>query len=140
MHGERETLPPVRALTPTALLSGFAILLGFQLIGEILVVATRLIIPSFAFPGPVAGMLLFLAYLIARKGLDNRVDAVGSGLIGVLSLLFVPSAVGVIQYGGLLLDWGGPLLLAVLVSTLATLLVTVGTFLWIAKLTGKRAS
>jgi holin-like protein len=134
-QSETETARP--ALTPVAILAGFAVLLGFQLAGEILVVATRLI--SFAFPGPVAGMLLLLVFLTVRKSLDSSTNAVASGLIGVLSLLFVPSAVGVIQYGGVLVDWGGPLLLAVVLSTLATLLVTVGTFLWIAKLTGKQS-
>lgn len=137
-QSEKQTARP--ALTPVAILAGFAVLLGFQLAGEILVVATRLILPSFAFPGPVAGMLLLLVFLIVRKSLDPSTNAVASGLIGVLSLLFVPSAVGVVQYGGVLVDWGGPLLLAVMLSTLATLLVTVGTFLWIAKLSGKQSS
>lgn len=138
MSQASKTEPSPPALTPVAILAGFAVLLGFQLAGEILVVATRLVLPSFVFPGPVAGMLLLLGFLVLRKTLDASTNAVSSGLIGVLSLLFVPSAVGVIQYGGVLVDWGGPLLLAVILSTLATLLVTVFTFLWIARLSGKQ--
>lgn len=130
--------PPLPISKPIALLGGFAALIACQLAGEVLVQAVRLAVPSFIFPGPVAGMLLLLAVLARRRRLDAHTDAVATGLIGILSLLFVPSAVGVIQYGDVLVAWGGPLILAVLLSTLATLLVTVGTFLWIAKLTERR--
>ena len=125
---------------PVKLLAGFALLLLFQLIGEVLVHAVRLLAPAFAFPGPVAGMLLLLAFLLMRRRLDGATDAVATGLIGILSLLFVPAAVGVIQYGDVLLAWGGPLMLAVLLSTVATLLATVGTFLLVVRLMEKGQS
>lgn len=121
-------------ITPATLLAGFAVLIACQLVGETLVGLGRLVAPSFVFPGPVAGMLLLLAYLGWRRQLPAGLDAMATGLIGILSLLFVPSAVGIVQYGGLILEWGPPLLLALVVSTVLTLLVTVGTYLALARL------
>ncbi|MCR6636275.1 CidA/LrgA family protein [Devosia sp.] len=121
-------------ITPATLLAGFAVLISCQLAGETLVSVARLLAPSFVFPGPVAGMLLLLAYLGWRRRLPAGLDAMATGLIGILSLLFVPSAVGIVQYGGLILEWGPPLLLALVISTLLTLLVTVGTYLALARL------
>jgi holin-like protein len=57
------------------------------------------------------------------------VIASADGLLGILSLLFVPSAVGIMQHGELIRAWGGPLLLAVVASTALTLVVTVGAFI-----------
>lgn len=113
--------------TPMDYLAGFATLLGCQLAGEALVHAIQSYSPAIVFPGPVAGMLLLLSLLVKRGSVTTGIETTASGLIGVLSLLFVPAAVGIIQYGDTLLIWGIPLTLAVVVSTLATLLVTVGT-------------
>lgn len=121
-------------------LVGIATLLACQLAGEILIHSIQSFSPEFVFPGPVAGMLLLLGLLVKRGAITTGIDATASGLIGILSLLFVPSAVGIIQYGDILLTWGVPLILAVVVSTLATLLVTVGTFLLVARLTTERSS
>lgn len=117
------------SLTPSSWITGFAVLILCQLLGEAIVSAARLAVPALSFPGPVAGMLLLLALLVMRKGRDQVVMSVGTSLLGVLSLLFVPSAVGVMQYGDLIAAWGLQLLVAVVVSTVLTLLVTVGAFL-----------
>lgn len=120
-------------ITPATLLAGFAVLVACQLAGETLVSVGRVVAPSFVFPGPVAGMLMLLAFLGWRRHLPAGLEAMATGLIGILSLLFVPSAVGIVQYGGLILEWGLPLLLALVVSTVLTLLVTVGTYLALAR-------
>lgn len=116
------------------MLAGFAQLLIYQIAGEGIVVGLRLMLPPLAFPGPVAGMLLLVAVLAIRRRLDVVLDSASAGLISILSLLFVPSAVGIMQYRDLILGWGGPLLLAIGVSTLLTLMVTVGTYLGLARL------
>jgi holin-like protein len=121
-------------LKPGDYVAGFAILILCQLAGEVLVHAIRIVLPSFAFPGPVAGMLLLLALLPRIPGQRRSVMAVGNALLGILAMLFVPAAVGVMQYGDLVLTWGLPLLFALVVSTVLTLLATVGTFLLTEKL------
>ena len=120
---------PIKPLRPVDWLTGFTMLILCQLAGETAVQIVRLALPGFVFPGPVAGMVLLLIVLIRLGPHTRPIIASADGVLGFLSLLFVPSAVGIMQYGDVILAWGGPLLLAVLVSTLLTLLVTVGVFI-----------
>lgn len=129
-----------KPLSPSAWVAGFAVLILCQLLGEALVSALRLVVPGLSFPGAVAGMMLLLVLLIVRKGRAPAVLAAASGLLGILSLLFVPSAVGVMQYGDLIAAWGLQLLVAVVVSTVLTLLVTVGAFLATERYLSRRQS
>jgi holin-like protein len=50
----------------------------------------------------------------------------------------VPAGVGVVQYLGLLRDEGFALAAALVVSTLMTLIVTVGVFVLVKRLIGQR--
>ena len=126
-------------LTPLSLLGGLGVLLTCQLAGEAAVALARSHLPHMTFPGPVAGMFFLLCVLVLVRRPAVATIAVGDGLLGVLSLLFVPSAVGIVQHVGLLAAWGPQLLLAVLISTLLTLLVTVATYLLAARWTGGEA-
>jgi putative effector of murein hydrolase LrgA (UPF0299 family) len=122
------------------MIRGLFLLLAFQLVGEVL--ARGLALPA---PGPVVG----LALLAAGLALFNRFrpfsdeDLVGGDLgqastklLGALSLMFVPAGVGVVQYFGLLRDNGLALAAALVVSTFATLLATVGVFALVKRLIG----
>lgn len=73
------------------MLAAFAILLIFQCIGEGVAFLTGVPIP-----GPVIGMLLLLATLLAWPRLQDVLEATASELLRHLSLLFVPAGVGVI--------------------------------------------
>ena len=75
------------------MISGLVEILLFQGAGEIV---SRLLLPSI--PGPVAGLVLLLAWLHLRKGPTAGVDLVASGLVQHLGLLFVPAAVGVVLF------------------------------------------
>ncbi len=96
------------------MIGGLAALLCCQLAGE---VAARLL--GLPVPGPVVGMALLFAALLARgraapEGLARTAD----GLLAVLGLLFVPAGVGVVMHLPLVArDWA-PLALAVLAGTL----------------------
>jgi holin-like protein len=122
------------------MIRGFFILLAFQLVGE--VAARGLGLPA---PGPVIGLaLLVLALGIYQRWrpLDEEALAesdlgkAARGLLAALPLLFVPAGVGVVQYMGLLREQGLALAVALVVSTVATLLATVGVFLLVKRLTG----
>lgn len=126
------------SLKPNELVAGFVVLILCQLAGEALVGLLRLAVPSVALPGPVVGMVLLLVLLVLRRREARSVMSVANGLLGVLSLLFVPSAVGIMQHGELIRTWGSQLLVAVVASTLLTLLVTVVAFLLTEKLTARR--
>jgi holin-like protein len=120
------------------MIRGFFILLAFQLVGE--VAARGLGLPA---PGPVIG----LALLVVALGLTQRwrpldeealaeseLGKAARGLLAALPLLFVPAGVGVVQYMGLLREQGLALAVALVVSTVATLLATAGVFLLVKRL------
>jgi holin-like protein len=98
------------------MIAGVTVLLACQLAGEL--IARGLDLPI---PGPVVGMLLLLAGLIARDRVPEGVDAVTERLLANLSLLFVPAGVGVTKYLGLIADEWAPILVALFGSTLVTL-------------------
>lgn len=108
-----------------------AIILGFQLAGEVL--ARALALPV---PGPVIGMALLLSGFLIRPGLAKRVLPTSQGILKHLSLLFVPAGVGVISHAEAL-GQSGPALLAALVgSTVLALAAGALTFVGLARLTG----
>ncbi len=94
-------------------------LLLFQLAGE--VVARGFGLPV---PGPVLGMLFMLAALAVRGGAGEELTATSQKLLQHLSLLFVPAGTGVMLHLNRVADEWLPLLVALVVSTAATLAVT----------------
>jgi putative effector of murein hydrolase LrgA (UPF0299 family) len=123
------------------MINGMLLLFACQLVGEI--AARGLSLPV---PGPVLGLLLLVAGLIALNRVRPFDDAalqasslgrVAAGLLGSLALLFVPAGVGVTQHLGLVGDHGLALGLALVGSTLVTLLATVGVFLAVKRLVGR---
>lgn len=101
------------------MLSALTQLLIFQLIGEVF--ARWLSLPV---PGPVIGMLLLFASLVLRGGADQELQTTSQNLLQHLSLLFVPAGTGVMLHLHRVADEWLALLAALLISTLATLIVT----------------
>jgi putative effector of murein hydrolase LrgA (UPF0299 family) len=119
------------------MIRGFFLLLACQLVGEVL--SRSLALPA---PGPVIGLALLtvgLALWNRRRPMsdddiaNSEVGRAATGLLGSLSLLFVPAGVGVVQYVGLLKEDGVALAASLAVSTIATLLATVGVFLLVKR-------
>jgi holin-like protein len=124
------------------MIRGFFILIAFQLVGEVL--ARGLNLPA---PGPVIGLAaLVVALSLARRWRPFDEEALAAsdlgqaarGLLAALPLLFVPAGVGVVQYLGLLRDQGLALAAALVVSTVVTLIATVGVFLLVKRLARAR--
>ncbi|QOY92638.1 CidA/LrgA family protein [Massilia sp. UMI-21] len=97
------------------MLAAFTILLLFQCLGEGLVFLLALPIP-----GPVAGMLLLMAALLAWPRLQQSVEEAANTLLAHLSLLFVPAGVGIVATAAS----GSGHWLAILVSLVASTLLT----------------
>jgi putative effector of murein hydrolase LrgA (UPF0299 family) len=126
------------------MIASLSLILLCQLAGEIVV--RGLALPM---PGPVVGMLLLLlllllrdrAPLFARGPLQGGgVETASKGLLAHLSLLFVPAGVGIVQKLDLLAKHGIAIAVVLALSVVVTLVVTVATFLLIAKLTSRRSA
>jgi len=108
-------------------LTGFAWLLALQSVGELL--SRGLSLP---FPGPVVGMVL-LSGALASRTVREPVAQCAEFLLSHLSLLFVPVAVGVMQYLPVLGRYGARLLLVIALSTWLGLAATALTLRFLEK-------
>ena len=99
-------------------LRGLAWLLGLQSLGELL--ARGLALP---FPGPVVGMVLLLLAL-QWPPVREPVAVCAEFLLNHLSLLFVPVGVGVMTHLTLVAQYGGRMLVVIVLSTWIGLAVT----------------
>ena len=116
-------------------IGSLAVILGCQLLGE--VVARGLGLPV---PGPVLGMAAMMGVLWLRDRFAPPVlagvESAGRFLLANLSLLFVPAGVGVVGNLDVLAGQGVALALALIVSTVLTLVVSVAVFRGVARLMG----
>jgi putative effector of murein hydrolase LrgA (UPF0299 family) len=125
------------------MIRGFFILLLFQLVGEALVRGLGL--PA---PGPVIGLALLVVGLAVNRAwrpfddeqlAKSELGQAANGLLANLSVFFVPAGVGVVQYIGLLQEQGLALTASLVVSRLLTLAATVGVFIVVKRLIGRRS-
>lgn len=110
------------------MITALTALLCCQLAGE---VAARLL--RLPVPGPVLGMLLLFALMLARSRLLESVRGPALGLIRYLSLLFVPAGVGLMRHGERLRAELLPIAAGIVVSTAATVAVTAFVFQLVAR-------
>jgi holin-like protein len=107
--------------------SAFAILIGLQLVGEVLRQTLHL-----PLPGPLIGMFLLTVVLVfrgsagplAERAIPPSLLKVANGLIANMGLLFVPAGVGIIAEVYVLRHAWLPILVGLLVSTVLGLAVT----------------
>jgi len=67
---------------------------------------------------------LLLGIFIVRGGIPEPVDSTARGLLGYLSLLFVPAGVGIVRYLDLIVRYWVPIVAAIVGSTVLAMLVT----------------
>jgi holin-like protein len=107
--------------------SAFAILIGLQLVGEVLRQTLQL-----SLPGPLIGMFLLTVVLVLRgsagtlgeRAISPSLQKATNGLIANMGLLFVPAGVGIIAEFSVLRRAWLPILVGLLVSTVLGLAVT----------------
>lgn len=115
------------------MLWGLAQLLLFQLAGEGLAHGLGLPIP-----GPVLGMGLLFGYLLWRGEPSAALTRTADGFLGILSLLFVPAGVGLVQHLHLLRAEWLPIAVAVVFGTALTLALTAGIFALLSRATSPK--
>ena len=112
-----------------AALRSFFLLLLFQFAGEVLRTVAHVPVP-----GPVLGMVLLAAwYLLRRRDPPPALEQTADSLLGWLGLLFVPAGVGIVANLALLRSAWLPISVALVGSTLLTLVVTA----WIMQRVGR---
>src|ERR1700733_4903222 len=125
------------------MIRALALLLACQLAGEILTRALGL-----AVPGPVIGLALLAAGAMIHAritGADTSeiektdLGVTASALLGSLGLLFVPAGVGIVQQLPLIGSYALAIFVALLVSTVLTLLVTVYVFVFVKRAIARSA-
>lgn len=113
---------------------GFTALMLFQLCGEI---SVRLI--DVAIPGPVLGLAYMLVFLWLHqkwRGTEPlALTRVASNLLAHLSLLFVPAGVGIMLHFEKIVQQWQPVVIALLVGSCVTLIVTAWTLKLLIKFT-----
>jgi holin-like protein len=110
------------------MLQAIATLLVFQTVGEVLSYALALPIP-----GPVLGMALLLAYLLASERAVAALRPTCVELLKHLSLLFVPAGVGVMLHVARIANEWLPIVAALLGSTALAIAVTALVIRWTSR-------
>ncbi|MGB1895021.1 MAG: CidA/LrgA family protein [Candidatus Puniceispirillaceae bacterium] len=110
------------------MIEGLFFIFLFQLVGTALAALLQLPVP-----GPVVGMGLLLAWLALRFRTPASLDALCDIFLRYLPLLFVPAAVGVLNYREILLASGLSIFVILILSTLAALLAAALSFIWVAR-------
>lgn len=122
------------------MLGAITLLLCCQLAGEVIRVLTGVPVP-----GPVIGMvLLFIGLLIRRRIVADSekpevpaaLDETTRGLLGHLSLLFVPAGVGVMLYLPLIAEEWLAISAALIGSTVITIALTALIMSWLGRIGG----
>ncbi|QDL99429.1 CidA/LrgA family protein [Rhodopseudomonas palustris] len=120
------------------MIASIGLILLCQLAGEVIARGLGLPLPS-----PVLGLLLLFVLLVARDYIkplargplgNGGVEEASKGMLAHLSLLFVPAGVGVIQQLDMITAHGVAIMLVLAGSVLITLVVTVVTFVVVARL------
>ena len=101
------------------MIRGFAVLLSFQLLGELLVRGCH-----WPVPGNVVGMALLLVALMLGVVRLEWVTEAAELMLSHMALLFVPVGVGVMLYFDLLAREWLPIVAATVLSTFVVLAVT----------------
>lgn len=96
-----------------------AVLLIFQLAGELIRAVTGLPVP-----GPVIGMVLLLIALLAKLPVPAGIHATSRKVLAYLGLLFVPAGAGIVTRLSMIGAHWLPIVIAVVGSTIITMVVT----------------
>lgn len=115
------------------MLSGILLLMLFNLLGYWLVLWLGLPVPA-----AVAGLVLLLVFLLLWRSIPQPLVEAAPRLLPLLPLFLIPASSGVVEYSALLEDEWFPIVLALVLSVLASFVATPLLFRFFLRLTGKR--
>ena len=110
-------------------INGLSILLLYQLMGEVTVRWLGLPVP-----GPVLAMIMLFVCLVIKGSTPASLQSSANTILSHLSLLFIPAGVGIMVHFERLQNEWLPISLAVLFSTIITLVFSAAIMLLMNKL------
>jgi len=110
-------------------INGLTILLLYQLMGEVTVRWLDLPVP-----GPVLAMIMLFISLVIKGSTPSALQSSANTILSHLSLLFILAGVGIMAHFDRLQDEWLPISIAVILSTVITLIVSAAVMLAMNKL------
>lgn len=110
-------------------INGLTILLLYQLMGEVTVRWLDLPVP-----GPVLAMIMLFVSLVIKGSTPSSLQSSANTILSHLSLLFIPAGVGIMAHFDRLQNEWLPISVAVVVSTVITLVFSAAVMLAMNKL------
>ncbi len=110
-------------------INGLTILLLYQLMGEVTVRWLDLPVP-----GPVLAMIMLFVSLVIKGSTPSSLQSSANTILSHLSLLFIPAGVGIMAHFDRLQNEWLPISMAVILSTVITLIFSAAVMLAMNKL------
>src|SRR5262245_46714622 len=117
------------------MLKGMAILLAFQLAGEVIVTVFRL-----PLSGPIIGMALLLAWMQGNGRVDDSLASAADALLANMALLFVPVGVGAMAYAEVFERYWLVVAIAIVFGTVVTIATAAVTAKLLTRVRAARAA
>ncbi len=105
------------------LLKQLGLIACFSVIGEIISLLLKNLAPTLFIPGSLIGMILLFICLSFKIIKYNWIDSVGEFFVNNMGFFFVPSAVSIMNYFGVISDIWWKLLLIILISFVVTFIM-----------------
>jgi holin-like protein len=112
----------------------FAALFVFQLIGEFIVQWTHL-----PLPGPLVGMALMLVAMLIRGRIPDALERTADKLFSHMMLFFIPIVTGVMMHFERVANEGLAFIIACVVGSAVSLVVTALTLQWMLQRTRQKS-
>jgi len=111
----------------------FAALFVFQLVGEFIVQWTHL-----PLPGPLVGMALMLVAMLIRGRIPEALERTADKLFSHMMLFFIPIVTGVMMHFERVANEGPAFIIACVVGSAVSLVVTALTLQWMLQRTQQK--
>jgi holin-like protein len=98
---------------------GYLKVFAYLCAGEIIIRLT-----GWPIPGPMVGLVLMLCDFSFNGRADREVEQIFDGVSKHLAILFVPAGAGVIAYGAILNNGLPLILIAIIIGTTVTMVIT----------------
>lgn len=102
------------------ILKQLGLIAGFSVIGELISYLLKLVFPNLFFPGSLIGMILLFIGLNFKIIKYSWIESVGEFFVNNMGFFFIPAAVSIMNYFGIIQPIWWKLLLIIMISFVLT--------------------